>query len=180
MQLDQNREQVVQIPWSIFISKNYQNGIWKWLDDDQRCQVVRRYGISQTSVLFRYQLKCLCDVLSWSVSLRYQLVRHYDVSNWSVLFTYQWDVTKASQIAELTYKLRRHDDVSAWSGKFKLVTEMGQFLLCTVDFLGVTGGSVFLRYQLVRCYNVSKTSVSFRYQLWRLCDMLSWSVSLRY
>ena len=34
--------------------------------------------------------------------------------------------------------------------------------------------------QLVRCYNVSKTSVSFRYQLKRLCDVLSRSVSLTY
>ena len=36
------------------------------------------------------------------------------------------------------------------------------------------------RYQLVRCYKVSKTSVSFRYHLKRLCDVLSWSVLLRY
>ena len=36
------------------------------------------------------------------------------------------------------------------------------------------------RYQLVRCYDVSKTSVSFRYQLKCLCDVLSCSVSLRY
>ena len=98
---DQIREQVVQTPWSIFISKNYQNDISKWpdiKDDDQRCQVVRRYGVSKTSVSFRYQLRRLCDVLCWSVSLRYQLVRRYDVSKWSVLFTYQWDVTKKSQI----------------------------------------------------------------------------------
>ena len=36
------------------------------------------------------------------------------------------------------------------------------------------------RYQLVRCYDVSKTSVSFRYQLKCLCDVLNWSVSFRY
>ena len=36
------------------------------------------------------------------------------------------------------------------------------------------------RYQLVPCYDVSKTSVSFRYELKRLCSVLSWSVSLRY
>ena len=36
------------------------------------------------------------------------------------------------------------------------------------------------RYQLVRCYKVSKTSVSFRYHLKRLCEVLSWSVLLRY
>ena len=35
------------------------------------------------------------------------------------------------------------------------------------------------RYQLVRCYEISKTTVSFRYQLKRLCDVLRWSVSLR-
>ena len=92
----------------------------------------------------------------------------------------QKDVSNRSD--ELTYQLRRHDDVSAWSGAFKLVTKMDQFLLRTisVNFLGVSGGSVSLRHQLVRCYNVSKTFVSFRYQLWRLCDVLSWSVSLRY
>ena len=74
--------------------------------------------------------------------------RHKDVSNRSDEFMYQ---------------LRRHGDVSAWSGAFKLVTKMGQFLLRTisVNFLGVSAGSVSLRHQLVRCYNVSKTSVSF-------------------
>ena len=36
------------------------------------------------------------------------------------------------------------------------------------------------RYQLVHCYDVSKTSVSFKYQSKRLCDVLSWSVSLWY
>ena len=51
-----------------------------------RCQVGGRYGVSKTSVSFKYQLKRFCDVLSWSVSLRYQLLRRYDVSNWSVLF----------------------------------------------------------------------------------------------
>ena len=131
---DHIRKQVVQIPWSIFISKNYQNDISKWpdiKDDDQRCQVVRRYGVSKTFVIFRYQLKRLCDMLSWSVSLRHQSERRCDVSNWSVLFTYQWDVTKTSQIGpnELMCQQRRHDDVAAWSGTFKLVTKRGQFLL---------------------------------------------------
>ena len=93
--------------------------------------------------------------------------RHKDVSNRSDKFMYQ---------------LRRHGDVSVWAGAFKLVTKMDQFLLRTisVNFLGISGGSVSLRHQLVRCYNVSKTSVSFRYQLWGLCDVLSGSVSLRY
>ena len=54
-------------------------------------------ALSKTTVSLRYQLKLLCDVLSWSVSLKYQLIRRYDVSNWSVLFTHQWDVTKMSQ-----------------------------------------------------------------------------------
>ena len=73
--------------------------ISKWLDikgGHQRCQVVRCYGASMMSVLFRYQLKRLWHVLSWSASFRYQLIRRYDVSNWSVYFTYQWDVTKTS------------------------------------------------------------------------------------
>ena len=98
---DQIREQLVQIPWNIFTSKNYLNDISKGpdiTDDDQRYQGVRHYGVPKTSVTFRYQLKGLCDMLSWSVSLRYQLVRRYDVSNWSDLFTYQWDVAKMSQI----------------------------------------------------------------------------------
>ena len=104
---DQTREQVVQIPWRIFMSKNYRNDISKWpdiKDDDQRCQVVPRYGISEMSVSFRYQLKRLGNVLSWSVSLRYHLVRRYDVSSWSVLFTYQWDVTKTSQIGPTNWR----------------------------------------------------------------------------
>ena len=135
---DQIREQLVQIPWNIFISKNYLNDISKRpdiKDDDQWYQTVRHYGVSETSVTFRYQLKGLCDVLSWSVSLRYQLVRCYDVSNWSVLFTYQRDVTKTSQIGpnELTYQYRRRDDVLVWSGTFKLVTKRGQFLLRTMQ-----------------------------------------------
>ena len=77
---------------------------------------------------------------------------------------------------------KRYDDVSAWSGTFKLVTKMSHFfrLLCSTYFFRVSGSSVFLRYQLVRCHNVSKTLVSLRYQLWRLCDVFRWSVSLRY
>ena len=135
---DQIREQLVQIPWNIFISKNYLNDISKRpdiKDGNQWYQGVRHYGISKTHVTFRYQLKCLCDVLSWSGSLRYQLVRRYDVSNWSILFTYQWDVTKTSQIGpnKLTYQYRRHDDVSEWSGTFKLATKRGQFLLRTMQ-----------------------------------------------
>ena len=103
MQLDHIKSE------SIFISKNYLNDISKWLvikDDNQRCQVVRCYGVSKTSVSFRYQLKCLSDVLSRSASFRYQLVRRYDVSNWSVLFKYQWHVTKTSQIGLTNWRTR--------------------------------------------------------------------------
>ena len=50
----------------------------------------------------------------------------------------------------------------------------------SVNFLGVSDGSVSLRHQLVHCYSISETSVSFRYQLWHLCDILSGLVSLRY
>ena len=64
-----------------------------------------------------YKLWCLCDMLSWSVSLRYQLVRRYNVSNWSVSHTYQWDVQKPSQnrSVSLVYQLWDHDHISAWS-----------------------------------------------------------------
>ena len=111
---DQIRRQVVQTPWSIFIWQNYQNDISKWPDindADQRCQVVRRYGISKTSVSFRCQLMRLCDALTWSVSLRYQLVPCYDVSNWSVLFMYQWNMTKTSQTDLMNWRLSMVWDV---------------------------------------------------------------------
>ena len=119
-------------------------------------------------------------MLSWSVLLRYQLVRRYDVSNWSVLFTYQWDVTKTSQIGSPYW---RTSLVSWWC--LSMVRDV-QITLCrtltcyAVYLFGASGGSVSLRYQLLRCYNVSKTSVSFRYELWCLCNVLKWSVSLRY
>ena len=95
-------------------SKIYQRPDIK--DNNQRYQLVPSYDASKMSVLFRYELKRLCDLLSWSVSLRYQLVHRYDVSNRSVL---------------LTYQLRRRDDVSAWPRTLKLVSKMGQFLLGT-------------------------------------------------
>ena len=115
----------------MFTSKNYQNGISKWpdiKDDDQRCQVERRYRVSKTSVWFRYQLKLLCDVLSWSVSLMYQLIGRYDVSNWLDLFTHQ-----SNRADKFTYELPRHNDVSAWSRKFKLVIKWANFfcVLCS-------------------------------------------------
>ena len=136
---DQIRKQVVQIRWSIFISKNYQNNqiskLWPYIskrrdikDDDQRCQEVRHYGVSKTSVTFRYQLKRLCDVLSWSVSLRYQLERRYDVSSWSVLFTYEWDVSNRFKRTDVPVA------TSWWCCSMVrdvqiIVTKRGQFLL---------------------------------------------------
>ena len=109
-------------------------------------------------------------VLSWSVTLSYQLVHHEifyvqvrhcrNVSNRSIL---------------LTYQLRRCDDVSAWFRMLKLVTKMDQFLLGTkaVHFSQTSGGSASLRYQLIRHYDISKTSVSFSCRLRPLCDVLS-------
>ena len=127
----QIREQVVQIPWSIFISKNYLNDISKWpdiKDDDERCHVVRRCGNSKTPVSFMNQLKRLFDLLSWSVSLRYQYVARTSQIGLLYLLT-----SETWQKDELAYQLRRHDDVSAWSGTSKLVTKMAQFLwvLCS-------------------------------------------------
>ena len=54
------------------------------------------------------------------------------------------------------------------------------FLIIGSTFCGIPGGSVSLRYQLVRRYNVSKKSVAVRYWLSALYDMLSWSVLLKY
>ena len=155
-----------------FISKNYQNDISKWpdiKDDDQRCQVVRRYGVSKTSVLFRYQLILLCDVLSWSDSLKYQFIRRYT----SQIGRFYLRTSETSQRClkmvrriDVPVATLRHNDVSAWFGTFTLVTKMGHsFAYYAVNFFGVSGGLVSLRYQLLRCYNVSKTSISFRYQL---------------
>ena len=46
-----------------------------------RYQLVRRYNISKTPVSFSYQLRPLCDVLSWSVSFRYQIGWFYLPTN---------------------------------------------------------------------------------------------------
>ena len=104
---DQIKEEVVEIAWTTFISKNYQNWTSNWPDvknGDQMYQVLHRYGVSKTSVSLRYQLKCFCNVLSWSIWLRWLLVRYYDVSNWSALFTYQCDITMASQIGVASWR----------------------------------------------------------------------------
>ena len=153
---------------TIFIfnkSKRYQRSDIK--DNGQGYQLVHCYDISKASFSFRYQLKRLCDFLSWSVSLRYQLVYRYDVSNWSRFFDVPVRRRKnvSNRSVLLTYRLRRRDDVSAWSRTLKLVPKMDQFLLGikTVHFSRTCGGLASLRYQLVRRYNISKTSVSSRY-----------------
>ena len=186
---DQIREQVAQIPWSIFISKNYQNDISKWPDikmTTKDSKLVRCYSVSKTSVSFRYQLKRLCDVLNWSVSFRSQLVRRYDVSNWSVLFRHQWDVTKTSQIGlanlctswiSLRHQLVRCYNVSKTSVSFRYQ------LWCLCDLLS---GSVSLRYHLLRRCNVSNWLVLFTDQ-WEVTKMsqigqshwrISWEVAM--
>ena len=115
---DQIIEQVVQV--SISTPKNYQN--------DQISKLTTK--VYKTAASFRYQLRRLCTVLSWSVRLSYQLVgiiyvpvrRHEHVSNRSVSLTYQqWPVTY-------------HDDVLAWTRMVKLATKMGQFLLHTMQY----------------------------------------------
>ena len=63
-------------------------------------------------------------------------------------------------------------------GTFKLVTEIGQFFLGTMQYVFSAAKVVDLF--KVRCFNVSKTWFSLRYQLWRLSNVLSWSVSLKY
>ena len=82
----QIREQVVKIPWSVFISKNYQNDISKWSDikaDDQRCQVVPQaaWDVSETSQLG----------LRWERLLK-------DISETSQKRRLFWDVFETSQI----------------------------------------------------------------------------------
>ena len=92
----------------------------------------------------------------------------------------QKDVSNRSD--ELTYQLWRHDDSSESSKTFKLITKMGKFFFAyyAINFFDVSGGSVSLRYQLIRCYIISKTLVSFRYQLRRRHEVLNWSVSLKH
>ena len=84
--------------WTISIFnklKRYQRPDIK--NNEQRHQLVPCYHVLWKSVSFRYEMKRLCEVSSWSVSLRRQLVHRYDASIWSVLFTYQWDVAKTSK-----------------------------------------------------------------------------------
>ena len=119
-------------------------------------------------------------VSRWSVSLRYQLVHRYNVSNWSGFF--HVTLKHGRNVSNRSDQLGRFDNVSAWFSALKSVTKMGQFLLGVkaVHFLQTSGGSASLRYQLVRCYNISKTWVSFSYQSRPICNVLSQSVSLRY
>ena len=115
-------------------SKRYQGSDIK--DNGQRKPLVRCYDISKTSFSFRYQLKGLCDVLSWSVSLRCPLVHRCNISNWSVIYV---PVRRPKNVSNrsvlLTYQLRRCDDVSLLSKTFKLVSKMGQFLLGTRQYI---------------------------------------------
>ena len=91
--------------------------------------------VSLTQVPVGTSLRCLKLVSFIYVPGR----RHKNISNRS---------------AELTYQLCCHDDISAWYRTFKLVIKLGQFLWHNaVHILGVSCGSVSLRYQLVRCYN---------------------------
>ena len=88
---------------------------------------------------------------SWYITTTYQISRVFyvplgrrkNVSDRSVL---------------LTYQLIRRDDLAAWSWTFKLVKKCGTlFWVPGSAFFGISGGSASLRYQLQRCYNVSKT-----------------------
>ena len=147
--------------WTIFIFnklKRYQ--ISDIEDIGQRYQLVYSCKVLNTSVSFRYQLKRLYDVLSWSVSLRYQFVHHHNISNWSVLSTFQQDVAKTSLIG-LPY-WRTSCDVVMMSQHCQNWSVKGVNLswILGSTLFGNSSGSVSLRYQLVRRYNVS---VSFRY-----------------
>ena len=146
--------------WTVLIfnkSKRYQKLDIK--DNGQRYQLVRCYNVTKTSLSFRYQLNRLCNVLvgqshlgtSWYITTTYQISRVFyvplgrrkNVSDRSVL---------------LTYQLIRRDDLAAWSWTFKLVKKCGTlFWVPGSAFFGISGGSASLRYQLQRCYNVSKT-----------------------
>ena len=182
---DCNQIRSNQIAGSVSTLKNYQKDISKRPDikKGERYQLVRRYNVSNTSVIFRYQLKCLWDMLSCSVLFRYHLVRRYDASNWLVLFTYQWDVAKTFQIGPFCWYI-------SWD-----VVMMSQYgprrpnwSLEWVNFLWVLGSTLLwhLRWAIpfkvpaITLLQLSKMSVLFRYQLWRLCNVLSSSVSLRY
>ena len=54
----------------------------------------------------------------------------------------------SSRFVLLTYQLRRRDNVSALFRTLKLVSKMGQFLLCTkaINFSGTLNGSAALKY----------------------------------
>ena len=99
-------------------------------------------------------------------------LRHrHDVSS----FIYA-TVRRRKDVANVMMMSQHGQGRSNWS--LKWVIFFGYFAVRI--FFRVSGSSVFLRYQLVRCHNVSKTLVSLRYQLWHLCDVFCWSVSLRY
>ena len=122
--------------------------------------------VSLQLVSFRYQLKRLCNVLSWSVSLRYQMVHRYDVSNWSVLFTCQSDVAKTSQIGPSHWHTS-WDVVMMFQhgpGRSNLsVKWVNFFWVLSSTFFSISGGSVLLRSQLLSHFHAWKTPVSFTY-----------------
>ena len=113
-----------------------------------RCQVGRRYGVSKTSVSFKYQLKHFCNVLSWSVSLRYQLLRRYDVSNWSVLLTYQWDATKTSLIDPSHWRTSRDVAMTSQHGPQCLLWNLNETSLRR----RMLGSLMVIIFQIIRHY----------------------------
>ena len=140
--------------WTSFIFIKYRKNRRSDIKDSgQRYQLVLWHNIWKTFVSFRYQLKCPCDMFIWSVSLRYQLVHCYDVSNWSVWFTYLWDVAKMSQKGP-TYWCTSWDVLMiSYHGRERLSSSVKWFNFFRVlgsKSLTVSGGSVSLRYQLVR------------------------------
>ena len=120
-------------------------------DNDQRYQLVRWYDVSKKSVSLRHQLKLLCSVLSWLVSLRYlvtSLGRHKLVDFIYVPVTRRKIVSGRSVL--FMYQLRCRDDVLAQSRIFKLVTKIG-------NFFRVLGSTCFRR---LRWFSLIKVPAS--------------------
>ena len=103
-------------------------------DNGQRYQLVVCYDIWKMSVSFKYHLKRLCDMLSWSASLRYQLVRRLKLVVF-ICVPVKRRKNVSSRSALLTYQLRRCDNVLASSRTFKLVSKINRFLLGTRQYV---------------------------------------------
>ena len=115
-------------------------------------------------VSFRYQLKRIGDVLSWSVSLEYQVVHRYNLfSDLSVLFTHQWEVGKTSQI-----------NPCCWRKVSQFLLGTRQYIFRHLQWFGLINLSASLSLQC------SEMLVSFRSWLSSPWYVLSWSVSLRH